>query len=284
MAQTKISNLINPEVMADIISGKIANKIRVTPYAKVDTTLQGIPGDTITVPAYAYVGDAEDVAEGVECGTTVLTASTTKAKVKKAMKAIEITDESILSGYGDPVAEANSQLYKAIASKIDNDCMKALLGATTRVYDGSSAKIGYNPIVEAIDLFEEEENSEKVMWVNPKQVTDLRKDANFLSADKYQAGVALSGEVGRIANTRIIASKKIVLDGTSAFYTCPIVKLETDAEVENEMPAITVYLKKDVGLEVERHSLKRTTSISVDEHYAAVVSNASKVVLAKFKK
>ena len=93
MAQTKISNLINPEVMADIISGKIANKIRVTPYAKVDTTLQGIPGDTITVPAYAYVGDAEDVAEGVECGTTVLTASTTKAKVKKAMKAIEITDE-----------------------------------------------------------------------------------------------------------------------------------------------------------------------------------------------
>lgn len=284
MAQTKISNLINPEVMADIISGKIANKIRVTPYAKVDTTLQGIPGDTITVPAYAYVGDAEDVAEGVECGTTVLTASTTKAKVKKAMKAIEITDESILSGYGDPVAEANSQLYKAIASKIDNDCMKALLGATTRVYNGSSAKIGYNPIVEAIDLFEEEENSEKVMWVNPKQVTDLRKDANFLSADKYQAGVALSGEVGRIANTRIIASKKIVLDGTSAFYTCPIVKLETDAEVENEMPAITVYLKKDVGLETERHSLKRTTSISVDEHYAAVVSNASKVVLAKFKK
>lgn len=284
MAQTKISNLINPEVMADIISGKIANKIRVTPYAKVDTTLQGIPGDTITVPAYAYVGDAEDVAEGVECGTTVLTASTTKAKVKKAMKAIEITDESILSGYGDPVAEANSQLYKAIASKIDNDCMKALLGATTQVYNGSSAKIGYNPIVEAIDLFEEEENSEKVMWVNPKQVTDLRKDANFLSADKYQAGVALSGEVGRIANTRIIASKKIVLDDTSAFYTCPIVKLETDTEVEDEMPAITVYLKKDVGLEVERHSLKRTTSISVDEHYAAVVSNASKVVLAKFKK
>ena len=50
------------------------------------------------------------------------------------------------------------------------------------------------------------------------------------------------------------------------------------------MPAITVYLKKDVGLETERHSLKRTTSISVDEHYAAVVSNASKVVLAKFKK
>lgn len=284
MAQTKISNLINPEVMADIISGKIANKIRVTPYAKVDTTLQGIPGDTITVPAYAYVGDAEDVAEGVECGTTVLTASTTKAKVKKAMKAIEITDESILSGYGDPVAEANSQLYKAIASKIDNDCMKALLGATTQVYNGSSAKIGYNPIVEAIDLFEEEENSEKVMWVNPKQVTDLRKDANFLSADKYQAGVALTGEVGRIANTRIISSKKIVLDDTSAFYTCPIVKLETDTEVEDEMPAITVYLKKDVGLETERHSLKRTTSISVDEHYAAVVSNASKVVLAKFKK
>lgn len=50
---TKITNLIDPQVMADIIDGKIATKIRVTPFAKVDTSLQGIPGDTITVPTYA---------------------------------------------------------------------------------------------------------------------------------------------------------------------------------------------------------------------------------------
>lgn len=288
--QTKIANLVNPEVMADIISAKITSKIRVVPFAKIDSTLVGTPGDTITVPTFAYIGDAEIVAEGVEAGTTVLTASTTKATVKKAMKAVELTDEAVLSGYGDPVGEATNQLALAIASKVDADTMNALLSLTGGLaYDGSAKQIGYEPIVDAIDLFDEEVNGTKVMFVNPKQVTTLRKDANFISADKYGVGmnVIMNGEIGMICNTRIVPSKKVVLDGTSAFYVCPIIKIEADAEVEaseQEAPAITIYLKRDVNVETERFTLKRTTAISADELYTAVVSNSSKVVLAKFKK
>lgn len=281
---TKIANLINPQVMADMIDGKIAKKIVVTPFAKIDTTLQGVPGDTITVPTYAYIGDAEDVAEGVAAGTTILTATTTTVKVKKAMKAVEITDEAVLSGYGDPVGQATGQLGKSVAAKIDEDCMTALLGVTTLTYDGSAAKISYNGIVDAIDMFNEEINSEKVMFVNPKQVTDLRKDPNFISADKYDGKVIMTGEVGKICNARIVPSKKVVLDGTSAFYSCPIVKLTNDDEVDEEPPALTIYMKRNVNLETERKTLNRTTLLSVDEFYAAAVSNASKVVLAKFKK
>lgn len=284
MAQTKLANLINPQVMADIIEAKISKKIVVTPFAKIDTTLEGVAGNTISVPTYAYIGDAEDVAEGVACGTTTLTATTTTATVKKAMKAIELTDEAVLSGYGDPIGQATSQLAKSIASKVDNDCMAALLGVTTLNFDGSTSKISYNGVVDAIDLFEEEVNGEKVMFVNPKQLTDLRKDSNFISADKYTGNVIMTGEVGMICNTHIVPSKKVVLDATSAFYTCPIVKLETDAEVDSEAPALTIYLKRNVNLETERESLKRSTTLSVDEIYTAVVSNASKVVLAKFKK
>jgi N4-gp56 family major capsid protein len=83
MAVTKIENLIDAEVMADAISGKIASAIRVTPFAKDDTTLEGKnAGDTITVPRFAYIGDAEDVAEGVECGTVQLTADSAQATAK----------------------------------------------------------------------------------------------------------------------------------------------------------------------------------------------------------
>ena len=82
---TKLADLINPEVMADMISAKIPKKIVVAPFAKVDTTLVGQPGDTITVPQYAYIGDAVDVAEGVAAETVKLTASTTQVTVKKAM-------------------------------------------------------------------------------------------------------------------------------------------------------------------------------------------------------
>ena len=284
---TKIADLINPQVMADMISAKI-QKIVVAPFAKIDTTLVGVPGNTITVPKYGYIGDAEDVAEGVAAGTVKLSTGSTTVTVKKAMKAVELTDEAILSGYGNPVGETNNQLAKAVAAKVDNDAMDALQKATL-IYDGSTAGISYNSIVDAIDLFDEEVNSEKVMFINPKQVTVLRKDTNFISADRYTGQVILTGEIGMIANCRIVPSKKVpvvkVGDSTKVdCYACPIVKLNNDAETEDDAAALTIYLKKDTSVETERNTLARLTDVSVDKHYAAALTNESKVVLAKFKK
>ena len=329
---TKISDLINPEVMADMVSAKIEKKIVVAPIAKIDTTLAGQPGNTVTVPQYSYIGDAADVAEGVAAETCKLTTSTTQVTIKKAMKAVEITDEAVLSGYGNPVGEANNQLAKSIAAKVDNDALDALYNAQL-FYDGSGAVIGYNGIVDAIDVFNEEVNTGKVMFVHPKQVTKLRKDTNFLSADKYGVGtnVMMLGEIGMICNTRIVPSKKVkefdewytpcesttsgalkivasgastnqanladvikslpnskvdeyVTKSTTGVYFNPIVKLQNNAETEDDAAALTIYLKRYTNLETERETLKRLTDVSVDKHYAAALSNNSKVVLAKIKK
>ena len=284
MTQTKIANLVNPQVMGDMVAAKLPKKLRVAPFATIDRTLVGVPGNTITVPSYTYIGDAEDVNEGVEAGVVTLGTSTKTATIKKAMKAVELTDEAVLSGYGDPVGNAENQLALAVASKIDNDALDALLATNTRKYDSKTKAISYDVIVDAIDLFEEEVNTEKVMFVNPKQVTTLRKDPNFISADKYPANVVMTGEIGTIANTRIVPTKKVKLDTTSAFYTCPIIKLTNDDETEQDTAALTVYLKRDPNVEVDRKSLKRTTEISIDEFYTVAVSDDSKVVLAEIKK
>lgn len=284
MAMTKLENLIDAEVMADAISGKIASAIRVTPFAKVDTTLQAKnAGDTITVPQFSYIGDAEDIAEGVECGTVQLTATTTEAKVKKAMKAVTLTDEAVLSGYGDPVGETNTQLAKSIAAKVDVDAMEALQTAQLK-YDGSANKISYASIVDAVDVFEEEFNSDKVIFIHPLQVGALRKDSEFLAADKIAESVRVSGAIGKICNCEVVVSKKVPLNEGGTGYVCPIVKLNELAEAEDESPALTVYMKRNVNVETERHTLSRTTDISVDEIYTVALSNASKVVLATFKK
>ena len=50
---TKITNLVNPEVMAPMIKATLPKKIKYSPLAKIDTTLSGQPGDSITVPKYA---------------------------------------------------------------------------------------------------------------------------------------------------------------------------------------------------------------------------------------
>ena len=317
---TTIKDLVNPQVMADMISAKITSKIVVTPFAKLDTTLQGVPGDTITVPQYSYIGDAVDVAEGVKADTVKLQTSTTTVKIKKAMKAVELTDESVLSGYGNPVAETNNQIGKSIAAKVDADAMAALQGAQL-VYDGSSTAIKYAGIVDAIDVLDEEVNTDKVIFVHPKQVTQLRKDSDFISADKYKSGVMLTGEIGMVANCRVVPSKKVPLHSewyyfdessgtattagniaevqktlpsakigdkvsksTTPCYFCPIVKLNQDSETEDDTAALTVYLKRDTNVETERDTLARKTDISADRFYAVALSDTSKVVLAKFKK
>ena len=277
---TMIADLINPQVMADMISAKVPNKLVVAPFAKVDTTLAGIPGNTITVPQYAYIGDAVDIAEGIAAETVKLATTSAEVTVKKAMKAVELTDEAVLSGYGNPVGETNNQLAKAIASKVDSDAMTALQGAQL-VYDGTGSVIKYAGIVDAIDLFEEEVNSEKVIFVHPKQVTQLRKDNDFINADTYPGHTIVSGEIGKIANCRVVPSKKVPL--AEGAYACPVVKLNNDAESEDDAAALTIYLKRDTNVETERNTLARKTDISVDKHYAVALTNTAKVVLAKFK-
>lgn len=53
MATTKLSNLLNPEVVASYIDTKLVDKIKLSPLAVIGTELQGRPGNTLTVPVWA---------------------------------------------------------------------------------------------------------------------------------------------------------------------------------------------------------------------------------------
>ena len=272
MTMTKLAQLVNPEVMADMIAAELPSKIKISPLAKLDTTLAGQAGSTIKIPAFKFIGEATDLAEGTGITVSQMSTSTKTATVKKAAKGVEISDEAVLSGYGDPVGEANRQLLLSLASKIDTDCMEALKTASL-TYDASvsSKIISYAEIVNAIDKFQEEDYEPKVIFVHPKQVTQLRQDNNFLSLDKYPVPVIMNGVIGTIAGCQVVVSKRV--DSTSNKYKCPIVKAG----------ALTIYLKRGAEIESARDILKKTTVITADEHYVAALSDDSKVVLATFK-
>lgn len=279
--QTKISNLVNPEVMAGIIKGKLPKKIRFSPIAKIDTTLSGQPGNSIKVPKYAYIGDAADIAEGVAMDTAVLSASTTEATIKKAGKAVELTDEAVLSGYGDPVGEANAQLGLSIASKIDIDCLEALNGAVL-TYDGTATEISYEAIVKAVTKFGEEDfQIPKVIFVHPTQIETLRLDPMFKDINQYPLQTVMTGVIGAIAGCQVVISGKVKPNTAGTAYINPIVMTGYD---EEDPAALTIYMKRDVSIESARDILAKTTVITADEHYTCVLSNDSKVVKAEFKK
>ena len=282
---TKLNNLINPEVMSEMISAKVEKRVSVMPFAKVDTTLQGQAGNSINIPVFLYIGDANDVEEGASIGATELKTTHKQFTIKKVAKGVDLTDEAILSGYGDPVGEANRQLAMAVSQKIDQDAIDALYGASLQ-YDGIANKISYAGIVDAIDTFEEEFNTEKIIFVHPKQVSQLRKDADFLSADKYLNGnyTAVNGEIGKIANARVVVSKRVKEDISHTGYVNPIVKINFDTETEQDTSALTIFLKKGVAVETDRDIDKQINMIRASENYVVALTDDSKVVLATFKK
>ena len=285
MAVTMMSNMINPEVMGDMINAKVEALAKITPFAKVDTSLQGVPGDTKTVPSWNYIGDAEDVAEGVEVGLTAMSASTATFTIKKAMKSVGLTQEAINSGLGNPVGQAEAQLAKSIVGKVDNDVLEAALKATN-VYGDGATVIGYEGIVGAVTKFEDEEDGiEKVMFISPKQEATLLVDPAFLSADKFTGGVAVNGAIGKIAGCWIKKSNKI--KAKSGVFTNPIIKMEPDSAeteyTEDELPALTIFLKKDTSVDAEFKPRSQTHEITAVKYYGVALTNGAKVVLAKFK-
>ncbi len=271
MATTKLTNLINPQVMADMIEAKLDKRLAIIPFAKIDNTLQGQAGSTITVPKWGYIGSAEDIAEGGSITPSTMSSSSVTATIKQVGKAVELTDVAVLSGYGDPVGNAVSQIAKSIEEKIDNDCFdEALTGTLT--FDGTAAAISYNQVVEAISEFDEEINSPKVLFVHPKQVKTLRKDANFISADKYGLGtnVVMSGEIGMICNARVISSKK-----------CPLIKYTVGASgddgakkvIESGTPSTDEVLASKVAGCTWDATNKKVVSPVKDDYVVAATAN-----------
>ena len=285
MAITMLNDIINPQVMGDMIEAKIPHMLKFTPFAKVDTTLVGVPGDTKTVPSWNFIGAAEDLSEDGEVVPKKLTASTAEFRIKCAAQSVGISQKSINSGLGDPVGAAETQLAKSIAVKVDADVLTALLTAE-QAYDGSASIIKYAGIVDAVGVLNEEEITDKVLFVNPAQITALRKDSEFMDKNKYGNDVMVSGEIGMIAGVRIVPSNQIVKND-SGNYVCPLVKLEassTDTEyAETELPAVTIFLKADTQVDHEWFPKKQTHDITAAKYYGAALTNASKVVLATFK-
>ena len=281
---TNVTTLINndvfdPEVVSDMINAKVAKKAVMSGYIKVDSTLSGVPGSTITVPRWGYIGEAVDLEEGQPIDTTKMAFTTAQYGIKKIGKGVMLTDEAQLSGYGNPIGTATNQIAMSISEKLDNDRVEVLY-ESKNVVDASSATIKYAAIVDGVDAFGEEEESRKVILIHSKQKTQLRKDADFTSADKFTGGVMVSGSIGRVAGCDVVVSNKVKL--VEGVYYNPIIKLDNDAETEDDLPAVTYFLKRGNLVEHKREEGVGDKIICTAFGMPAL-TNESKVVILKTK-
>ncbi|HGL7508485.1 TPA: N4-gp56 family major capsid protein [Streptococcus pneumoniae] len=272
--QTKLATMVNPEVMADMVSAKLPKLIKFTPLAYVETALQGQPGNTLTVPAWEYAGDATEVGEGQAISPDQLTTKKTTMTIKKAAKGYEITDEALLSGLGDPLGQATYQLGLAIANKIDDDLVAVAKTATQHITEIPTTLAA---IDKALEIFEDEEDAQYVAIINPKDAIKLKTDVakEWTKGSELGADMVVSGTFGEVAGVQIVRSKKV--DEGKGF----IVKVspsQTQTDDANKYGAFVIMLKRDVAIETDRDILKKTTVITGDEHYGVYLYDPTRVV------
>lgn len=259
---TKLANLFNPQVVGDLIDKKLVDAIRFSPLATVDTTLAGRPGSKLTLPSYAYIGDAEVVAEGADIPVAQLTQSTVEVEIHKIGKGVQITDEAVLSGYGNPDEEAVDQLLTSLASQADKEMLAVLEGIGSEMTHTGAAVLSADDVADALVKFGEDIDGEKVLLCNAEDYNAIRKANDWVPASEIAANMVIRGSVGMVHGCQVVISNKLA--GKPAFIVKP--------------GALRLILKRDTLVETDRDIVNKSTVITADKHSVAYLYDASKAI------
>ena len=259
MAVTKLGNLIDPQVLAEYLDVKLMDAIKFAPLCNVNRDLEGRPGSKLTLPKYGFIGEAGVVAEGEDIEMAELTATSVEKEVQKIAKGVTVTDEAILSAYGNPADEVAKQLLMAIAGKVDKDCAAAFREATLNV---DVDAFGKDAVIDMIAKFGEDMEEDMVLVINAAHLAALRKEDDFMHVMNGQ--VIMNGEIGQIFGARVVVSNKV--QANEAFLV--------------KAGAVEIIMKRNVAVEADRNIVNKTNIFTADQHYVVYLRDESKIVKA----
>lgn len=266
-AVTTKANLIIPEVMADYIESKLTDGIVFTPLATVDTSLTGSAGDTVSVPKYAYIGAATVVDENGEIVPAQLTATKVDKTVHKLAKGVTLTDEAMMSAFGDPMSEAGDQLAKSIADAADSEFVPEMNDATLE-YGVYNSGLTADTVAEALELFGEDQDSPQVLLIPPADLTALRKDNDFINGSEMATQVLMTGVVGEIWGCQLKSTNRLKPSASAKNRKSYIIR----------PGALGLILKKGVEVEPEREAKFKRTNWYATKHAVPYLRDESKII------
>ena len=257
---TYLSDLFNPQVVGDRINKKLWDYVRFSPLARIDNTLEGRPGNTITLPYYNKSITAQVTNEGQDIVLSKLTESTTTVTIKKIAAGCQITDEALLSAYGNPMDEAIDQIARAIADAVDNDMLAVMAAGADASMTTAAGAFTANGVAEALTLFGEDIDGDKVLLVNPASYEVLRKATGWIAGTDVAANLVIRGTVGMIYGCQVVVSNKLT-SANCAYIVKPGV--------------LAVYNKRELLVESDRDIINKSTVITADKYFANYAYNKS---------
>jgi hypothetical protein len=185
MGFTRRSDLIIPELLVEAIQGEFAQNMMVlygTGAAVVSQTLPGDKrgGDTVKVPYFGTLGEAEVLNEGEALTPEGLSESSETAAVIRGGKAFETTEWARMAANADPYPEAARQFGVIMRRLFDQRLVTAATASLPSTYINDVSAVGsgtitFDAVADTTGGWGDQQDGIEMIAVHSKVYRDLQK-------------------------------------------------------------------------------------------------------------
>jgi hypothetical protein len=253
MPNTQRSDLILPTILAEDVmkgfSGKVvlANSGAILVRPGLQAGSPDEVGNTVTVPYFEDVGEAQIITENAAGSLEKLTTSSETSTIVRLFKAISMTALARMAKTtGRDIYEvAREKIQEAFARAIDTLAYTrglARAASASMEYDGTAGNVSPTAIVETLKLFGEElDNESLAVWaINPKPYWDAATLADSTGRTLFTGvqGERLTQLGG--APVRMTAKSDMVVAGSPTTYKSLLSKRGALVAWMNDAPKVDI--------------------------------------------
>lgn len=277
MANTINKDVIVPEVYAQLVREKVAGKCKVAQFLVNLGDLHGKVGETLTMPKWAYIGDAVDWDIATPMDKTQMKQTSTTATIKAIQApAVEVADYDNEVELGNAIEEASSQQAEGVARKYDADAIACALESPLKYQLGAKNTVTQDELIAMLGLYGDDRDSADfdAIVIHSAFAPSFYKMEMFVKRDMTMAvdgnGVAVNGCIGYFLNIPVILSDRLYDAGNQEGFILMMKK-----------NAISIIPKENPFAETSRDASLRRTTIYLSQFYAMALTDDEAVVFAK---
>lgn len=271
------TNLILPDVYAQLVREKIAGKVVVSQFAKVLGDLQGNVGETLTMPKWGYIGDASDWDVNTPMESTQMRQTSTTATIKAiAAPAVKIRDFDDEVALGQALDEAASQQGVSIARKHDTDAIACALESPLKYQLAAKNTVTQDEMIAIFQMYGDQRDSADfdAIVIHSVFAPSFYEMEMFTSRERTMAtdgnGITVNGCIGYFLGIPVLLSDRLY-DATNQEGFILVMKTGALGIIPKELPFV----------EVSRDASIRESIVYSSQFYCMALIDDEAVVFAK---
>ena len=277
MANTINTNVIVPNVYAQLVRDKIQGKCKVAQFLVNLGDLHGKVGEVIKFPKWGYIGDAKDWAINTPMEVTQMTQTETSATIKAIQApAVKVADYDNEVELGNAIEEAASQQAIAVGRKYDTDAIACALTSPLKYQLATKNTVTQTEMISILGLYGDDRDSADfdAIVIHSSFAPSFYAMDMFTSRERTMtkdgSGIAVNGVIGYFLDIPVVLSDRLY-DSTNTEGFILVMKKN----------AISIIPKENPFAEASRDAGLRQTTIYLSQFYAMALTDDTAVVVAK---